>query len=83
MIDWDDLQPPTGEPNRKDSWIYTGFPDSSPKCCVCGEDANRLIVFDKLNSKWICDTCSITRYLPKHVEIEPDWLDRVFGPYQF
>ena len=51
----EELQEPTGEPYRKDSWIYTGFPDSSPKCCLCKNPACSLIAYGV--NKWLCDDC--------------------------
>jgi hypothetical protein len=57
MLDLDECQEPTGLPYRKDSFIYTGFPDSSPKCLICGENADILIMYGI--NKWICYQCNV------------------------
>lgn len=49
----EELQEPTGKPNRKDSIIYRGFKREFPKCAICGEDACR---FTDLG--FICADCS-------------------------
>jgi hypothetical protein len=51
IFEGEELQEPTGEPYRKDSFIFRGFEHNSPKCSICGQDACALV------NGWICSDC--------------------------